>query len=321
MFSTSVPEMEIHMSTEPVGLFILPDGEWVFHKIKKHKGSKFFVKNNKKVRGIFKINSKYRGRIGKTPCYAFVAQEPNSVDLGLIDRLNGWKKANGLTQIRSKDIKHGRKLRTLLRQNEKEPISKIKQDEEKEAKEIKEAVDAVEQSIEKKVETIKKQHKKNIKPSNVERGFILLEYLKEIKKIDDAEYAKYMDLVEKNTYTFDMLLEEMREKHDVQVSEALDLNVEDFIQDLGSQDAEALASFVQDLRQDKKGLKDLTPAPVKSFMPAGILLALMIGIPIAIVVLVPLVSGGNFLGGGGEGGLKMPWDMFSGKFLDALKFW
>lgn len=299
------------MSNEPVAFFFTPDGKIFVYKIKA-KGSKYFVKNNGNVKGIFTLNNKYRKTMGKTSVYFYATQETNNIDLELVDKLNRWKRTNSLTEIKRKDVKHGSKLRTLFKQKDKEnAIKKLKDEESLKSNLIKDEVNSVETTIKQRLDELRQQHNKDIVTTNAEKGLMLLSHLKEIKMIDDIEYAKYLDKVERNTYTFDMLLDEMREKYDVQVSEPLDITVEDFIQDLGAQSAPELAGFVQDLKQNKKGLKDLTPAPVKSFMPAGILLALIIGGMIAAVL------GFQYLGSGSGGapadiGIKMPWDMFGG---------
>ena len=313
--------MEIHMSNEPVGLFITPDNNIYAYKIKA-KGSRYIVKNNSKIKGIYTINKKYSLKWGKTPIYFFASQQTNNIDPIMIDKINKWKRSNGLTEIKTKDVKHGRRLRLLLKQKSKtEAIREIRKDETEAATEIKKEVDKVDAEIRQRLETLKAQHNKEINSTNAEKGLMLLAYLKDIKQIDENEFDVYMEKVETNKYTFDMLLDDMREKHNVDVSEPLDLSVDDFIQDLGAQSAPDLAGFCQDVIKGKKGLKDLTPAPVKAFMPAGILLALMIGGAILIVILAPYITGDTVIPSGGEGGLKMPWDMFAGKFLGALKFW
>lgn len=309
------------MSNEPIAIFFTPDGKIFAHKIKA-RGSKYFVKNNNNVKGIFTLNNKYRKTWGKTSVYFYATQETNAIDLQLIDKINRWKKKNSLTEIKRKDVKHGSKLRTLYKQKDKaNALQKLKDEESVKSDLIKEEVNSVETSINTKLNELRTQHNKDIVTTNAEKGLMLLSHLREIKMIDDVEYAKYLDKVERNTYTFDILLDEMREKYDVQVSEPLDITVEDFIQDLGAQSAPELAGFVQDLKQNKRGLKDLTPAPVKSFISGGIIIAIMIGAVLLIAVGAPYLTGSSTIPTGGEGGLKMPWDMFTGKFLGALKFW
>lgn len=309
------------MSNEPVGLFLTADRKIFPYKIKT-RGTRYFVKKNNNATGIYTVNSKYSWKMGKTPIYFFYVGETNTIDPVMIHLLNTWKKKNGLTEIKRKDVNHGRKLRTLIKQmGKKEAIVNLKTAEGTKSGEIKQIVSDVQQEIEQRVETIRTQHNKEINPTNTEKGLMLLAHLKEIGKIDDTEYQLYWDKVEKNTYTFDMLLDEMREKYDVQVSEPLDLDVEDFIQDLGAVSAPELAGFCQDQIKSKRGLRDLTPAPVKAFMSAGILLALLIGGAIILAVGAPYLVGNAHLPTGGEGAIKMPWDFLTSKFILGLKFW
>lgn len=318
MFSLAIPEMEIHMSGEPIGIFISPQGQLTPFKIKT-KGSRYFVKNNGKVKGLFTVNNKYRYSWGKTSVYFFAQQETNQIDPVLVEKLNNWKKRNGLTEIKNKDVKHGRKLRTLLKQKDAtDQINNLKKEETAKSDEIKNLVDEVDKGIKEDIKQLRDLHGKDVNPTNTEKGLILINHLKELGKFDDVEYAKYMDKVEKGTYTFDMLLDEMREKYDVQVSEPLDLNVEDFIQDLGAANASDLAGFMQDQIQGRKGLKDLTPVPVKSFMTGGIIIALLVGGAVLLAVGAPYITGESAIPTGGEGGLKMPWDLLGG-FLFSLK--
>lgn len=307
------------MSGEPIALFITSTGKLFFYKIKT-KG-RYFVKNNGHVRGIYSINNKYRYTLGKTSVYFFAAQETNQIDPILINELNNYMRKNQLSELRRKDIKHGSHLRTLLKQKKTvgESIEKIKKEAEVQDEELKDNIDEVNAAITTRIKDLREKHQKDLDVSDSEKSYVLLEHLKKIGKIDDIEYTSLMNKAENNTLTFDTLIDELKEKHIVRVSEPLNENVEDFVQDLGAQNAADLAGFVQDLRTNKKGLKDLTPAPVKSFMSAGILFAIILGALIGIPVIVgQLPAMEKALGNsGGGGGMKMPWDMFGGGF----NFW
>lgn len=315
LFSLSIPTMEIHMSGEPIAIFLTSTGKIFAYKIKS-KG-RYFVKNNSYVRGIYTINNKYRYSWGKTSVYFFAAQETNQIDPILINDLNNYLTKNQLTELRRKDVKHGSHLRLLLKQKKTigDSITQIKEQEEKNDAELKDIVTEVETGIEARINDLKEKHNKDIDVPDSQKGYVLLEHLKKIDKIDEVEYADLLNKIENNTLTFDTLIDELKEKHIVRVSEPLNENVEDFIQDLGAENASDMASFVQDLAQNKKGLKDLTPAPVKSFMPAGILFAIILGALIGIPVIIgqlPAMQKALGGSGGAPGGMKMPWQMFGG---------
>jgi len=84
----------------------------------------------------------------------------------------------------------------------------------------------------------------------------------------------------------DQLIEMLHEINIINPVEPLNEDVEDFIQELGAMDAQSLADFILDLRNDKKGLKDMTPVPVKSYFPAAYL-AVGGGLIIFAIILSP----------------------------------
>lgn len=315
LFSLSIPTMEIHMSGEPIAIFFTTTNKIFCYKIKTR--GRYFVKNNSHIKGIYSLNNKYRYSWGKTSVYFFAVQETNQIDPILINELNNYLRTNQLTELRRKDVKHGSHLRLLLKQKKTiaQSINQIKSEEEKNDEDLKNVINEVETGIEDRITELKEKHNKDIDVPDSEKSYVLLEHLRKIDKIDDIEYADLSNKTSNNTLTFDMLVDMLKEKHIVRISEPLNENVEDFIQDLGAQNAADLAGFVQDMRTSKKGLKDLTPAPVKSFMPAGILFAIILGALIGIPVIIgqlPAMEKALGSHGGGAGGMKMPWQLFGG---------
>jgi len=293
LFSTSIPEIEIHMSNDPIAQVFLASGEIRFYKIKKRK--KYFTIIDKKgIKGIYTINNKYRHNIGKTPVYCYASQESNPIDPIIINELNNFKKKNKLTEIKRKDVKHASRFRNLLTQKKAgEAIDIIKKESEAKDKALQENVKEVSDGIETRIDTLKKQHNKDIDISNEQKSIILLEHLKEVKNIDDKQFTEFANKVDSNSLTYDDLIDELRNLNVVTISEPMDENVEDFIQDLGSQSAAELAGFVDDLRLNRKGLKDMTASPVKSFIPASVLFVIIIGFLIGIPIVVsqlPLID-------------------------------
>lgn len=304
--------MEIHASNEPVALMITPTGQIRPFKIKAK--DRYFVVNEKKVKGIFTINNKYRFSWGKTPCYFYAIPETNPIDPVIINELNLFKKRNKLTEIKHKDIKHGSRLRILKKQNEAEPIKRLREETEIEGAEINEEITHVSEKIDERIENLKTMHQKEIDVADSQKGYILLEHLDKIEKITKQQKTDMLNKIETGTISFDEMVDDLRSANIVDVSEPLDENIEDFVQDLGAQNARDMAGFVEDLRNNKRGLKDMTAAPIKAYMPAGYLLAIIIGIVIAIPVLVsngPAIS--KALESGGLPGVNM--DFFGGNFI------
>lgn len=150
----------------------------------------------------------------------------------------------------------------------------------------------------------------------------VLDHLFSNKMIDQVAYFELTNKINNSKIDFDDLVQELNEKGLIIVRKPLNLDVEGFINVIGSQNAQEWAGHTQDLRNNKKGLSDMTKVQAKSFLTAGIVLAVGISITIAAVVIPSnwqQISAG-FSGGNGTGGFTLnPLDMFKGgKFIDIL---
>jgi hypothetical protein len=322
LFSTTIPEMEIHLSNEPIALFLSADGRIMPKKIK-NKG-RYFTVNDKKLKGIYTINNKYAYRWGKTPVYFYAIQETNTIDPLLINELNNFKKKNKLTEITRKDVKQASKFRSLLMQMQySDAMTELKNRTALKDEQLQKGIELVTNQIEDRIKNLREKHNKEIELTDAQKTYVLLEHLRETQQIDERQYSEFMNKVSGNILTYENLIEDLKDLNVVTVSEPLDMNVEDFIQDLGSCNAPDLAGHVQDLRSNKKGLKDMTASPVKSFIPASLLFVIILGVLIGIPIIVsqlPLIE--DFMkkgaSGGGTGGLTMPWDLIGGGFIFDL---
>lgn len=313
LFSNTIPDLEIQMSNEPVACVFT--GEYMkFYKIAQ-KGN-YFIINQRNTRGIYTV--KGRGwNCGKTKVYFYYVEETNPIDPILTSELNKWIKTNELTTIKYKDIQHGSRLRVLDKiKSIGRPIEKIQQEEsaklENMDKEITEGVA--------KINTLEKQVKEerdiDISIAPIKKSYMLLEHLLNTKQINDIEHEKLSVKLENHELDFNALINELREAHVIRVYEPLDAKVESYINDLGAQNARELAGFVQDLRNNKKGLADMTAKPVTAFLSAGVILSAGIVALLAIVLLPQML-------GGSHGGFNFnPMSMFGGgqgaKFLLGL---
>lgn len=300
-----IPDLEIHMSNEPVACVFT--GEYMkFYKIAQ-KGN-YFIINQRNTRGIYTV--KGRGwNCGKTKVYFYYVEETNPIDPVVTSELNKWIKTNELTTIKYKDIQHGARLRILKKiKDVSNPLEKVKAEEsaklENMEQQITEGVTKI-NAIEKQV---KEERDIDISIAPIKKSYLLLEHLLETKQIDKVEHEKLAVKLENHELDFNTLINELREAHVIRVYQPLDSNVESYINDLGAQNARELAGFVQDLRNNKKGLADMTAKPVTAFLSAGVILAGGI-VAILAIVLLPQVVGGshgvNFnpmtMFGGGQG--------------------
>lgn len=322
LFSFSIPDMDIHNSKEPIALMFTPSGQIFPYKVKAK--DRYFVINEKKIKGIFTLNNKYRFSWGRTPVYCYGVPETNPIDPILINELNLYKKKNKLTQITTQDIRHGSRLRVLLKQrNPVQAMNALKDEAQTRGAELTEEIEKVTNAIDTRITDLKEKHAKEIDVSGDQKAFVLLEHLKQKEKIDDLQYANLSNKIRSNTISFESLVDDLKDSNIVSVSEPLDENIEDFVQDLGAQNARDLAGFVQDLIQSKRGLKDMTGTPVKSWMPAQYILYVIIGIAIMIPILVMYGPQLQDMASNPEGGFSLPginMDMFKpGGFIFYLK--
>ena len=144
------------------------------------------------------------------------------------------------------------------------------------------------------------------KISHTERLFMILSKLRNDGIISDQQYSKLAKPIKK-PMTQELLVEALVKVGALEPYQPLDESVKDFMEELGSLNSSDLVGFSQDLRQDRKGLKDMTPVPVKAFpIPANILFIGLIGAAMFIVIVAPnmdsIMKGLSHAGSGGVGG-------------------
>lgn len=174
------------------------------------------------------------------------------------------------------------------------------------------------QSIKRKLSVeIRKKKQINFKKNS------LLEHLESEEKIRKDIHEQMFDRINKNKMNFDQMVDQLQEHVGFKINEPLNVEVEGFIDTLGAMNAQEWASFTQDLRNNLKALKDMTSKPVKSFLSAGVILA--VGI-VGVMAIAVLGSGGGagfskMLGGGGNhtGGIGIP-GFSLGHFIDILNY-
>jgi hypothetical protein len=85
---------------------------------------------------------------------------------------------------------------------------------------------------------------------------------------------------------YNQLIAYLKKRELVEVNTPIELNTQMFLNDFGGYNPEQLASFVDRLRRDERGLRSMTSIPVKSWMPAGLVMALLIGGAIAFMIVL-----------------------------------
>lgn len=105
--------------------------------------------------------------------------------------------------------------------------------------------------------------------------------------IDESQYLQ-LSIPTKKPLSQELLIEKLVTMGVITPTEPLDQTFKDFKDDLGSLNATGLVLFINALRTNKKGIKEMTPIPAKAFpIPANILFMIIIGMALFIVIVFP----------------------------------
>lgn len=271
----------MNISKQTIVLMIYPHGTIVPYKINPR--DEFFVLNEPRAVGVYLINDKYRFMYnGRTPMYIYAVGNFTPIDPVKIDALNKWKRENRLTQVRQKDIRHASMLRHLINRMEKtDAFKKIEKDLEMEATQIATAVQSSVEGMAKEEQYRLEKHGQEINRTPEHRALIIINYLKSLGLIDEQEQATLIYKVENNKISFDELFTELKQRQIVSVAEPITEDLEDFLQDMQQQDENNLATFVQETRSNRQGVKAYKQTLVKQWISTFVIAGIIIGATVA----------------------------------------
>ncbi len=280
MISFSFPVWEIHSSKEPVAIIQYPSRKQKEYKLRVLSGKYFYIRDGKKFEGIFELDPTKAYYSGNTPIYYFDARNCRPLDWKIGHELVKFAKKNDLTKIRHKDVTHSKMLRGV-RQATPDPLSSISQLKDMitgRKNQINETMDEFNKKV---AETAPQQQ-----PSESTMGYILTNYLLQKNLITPDEKGIIDAKVKRGEMTLEGLVSALREKEVINICEPFTREEELYLEDYGGYNPTQLTAFVRSLLQLDKGLKTMTSIPLKSWMPAGIIMALLIGGSIAAMVLI-----------------------------------
>lgn len=273
MISFSFPQWEMHNSKDPIALMIYPSRKMIAYKLKPLGGKYFVIKDGRKFEGIFELDPTKSYHFGKTPMYVFDSRNCLPLDAILVNELSKFSKKNRLGKIERKEIEQGSTLRELLKK-----IPKLEN-----------AINILEEKTTKRKEKIQKVVNDIGNPENIptsELGYILTNYLVQNDLLSPEEKGKLDNDLSVGKIDYNELIAILKQRDVVTVNTPIELNVQMFLDDFGGYNPEQLASFVDRLKRDEKGLRNMTSTPVKSWMPAGVIMALLIGGAIAFMIVL-----------------------------------
>lgn len=290
LVSFNLPIMEIHSSNEPIALIYLPGRRIKPFKVKPIRG-KYFVLYNKFIKGIFEMDEDHTYYWGKTPIYHYHFASSTPMDPVMVDEINKYCRTNKLTKIKRKDVKHGSSLRNIFTKNKNkdpnESLDILDNSQEQEGEQMETGIEDGLEDMKNYVEETNKERedKQKIVLTEEHQSIFLLKYLQEKKLIEAAENDTFVYKIQNGLINFTELIDELKSRKVIEINVPLSLNAQVFLEDFGSQNPAELAGLIDDLRTNKKELKNLTATPVKQWMPASIVLALILGGAMAVVLI------------------------------------
>ena len=285
MFSFSFPNWEIHQSKEPVAIIMFPSRKQKEYKLRVLSGKYFYVIDGKKFQGIFELDPTKCYYSKNTPVYYFDSRNCLPFDWEIGAELVKFAKTSKLTKITQKDTTHSKMLRDIIK-GIPDPMMALKTLQDKVAgrkTEIKETLD----EFNKKIRETPPEQQLDEKTM----GYILTKYLLQKNLITPDEKGMLDAQIDRGEMTLDSLISELRDKEIVSITQPFSRQEELYLENYGGYNPSQLSSFLDRLRQADRGLKTMTSVPIKQWIPAGVIMALLVGGSIAVIVLLNNMDG------------------------------
>ena len=277
MLSFTFPIWEIHSSKEPVAIIQFPSRKQKEFKLRVLGGKYFYIRDGKKFEGIFELDPTKAYYSGNTPIYYFDSRNCKPFDWVVGQELVKFAKRNKMTKITHKDKVHSQMLQDIKRTTP-DVLSSLSLLKDKIFQRKKEINDTLTEFNQKLAES-------PTRPSEVEMGYVLTNYLLQKGLITPEEKGIMDAQVSRGEMTLAGLVATLRDKEIISISEPFTREEELYLDSYGGYNPTQLTAFVRSLLQLDKGLRTMTSVPLKAWMPAGIIMALLIGGSIAVMIL------------------------------------
>ena len=271
--SFNFPNWEIHNAKDPIGFMIYPSRKIKAYKLRALSGKYFVIKEGRTFEGIFELDPTKALLFGKTPIYIFDSRNCSPIDPLLVHELGLFSKKNNLSKIKQKDKEHGTILNDLA---SRIPL-------------LEDCITQLKDILKKRQEKVLRTIQEVGQPEGLtpkETGFIITNSLASRDLISPQDKAKLDQDIALGKMDYTGLISFLKDRDILRISTPMELNAQMFLDDFGGYNPEQMASFLDRLRRDEKGLKQMTSIPIKSWIPASLVMALLIGGAIAVVVLV-----------------------------------
>ena len=270
--------MEIHNSKEPVAMVMYPSRVVKAYKLRVLSGKYFYVREAKKFEGIFELDPRRAFFMGKTPIYFFDSRNCMPIDPIIVDELAIFAKSNQLTRITTTDKTHSTMLLDIMKtvKNLSDGLTVLIERVTNRNKETNDVLNTFTHSL---------AQAEGPLPSDEELGSRLTNHLVEKGLLNADEKGMIDAQVARGEMTINMLVAMLRDKEILKITQPMRQENLLILEEFGGYNPEQLAGFVDRLRRTDKGVRTMTSVPIKNWMPASIIMAILIGGSIADMIL------------------------------------
>ena len=281
MLSFTFPSIEMHHSKEPIAFVFYPSKQIKAYKLRVLSGKYFYVMDGKKYQGIFELDPRKAYHYGKgVPIYFYDSRNILPIDPIVVNEISHYAKKQHLVQLSQTDSNHSGMLNDIMKTVSDKTMA------------IQELVSKV-NNRKTQITAALAQFQDNVAktpgdqmPPEDKLGSILTNHLVEKGLISNEEKGMIDSSVARGSMSVNSLIAKLRDKEILRITEPMSQDMHTFLNDFGSSNPEQLASFVAGLRRLDKGVKTMTSIPIKTWMPASIIMALLIGGSIAGMILL-----------------------------------
>jgi hypothetical protein len=277
------PALDIAASNKPWAMLITENNEVKLLVLKKlHQG--FFVDVD---HGIFMIDPLKALRYGKQSFFIYDVRSARPLNMRAMKLIDEFVKNNGLVRIDRKAVRHGERLRQLLRIGKKpeDAIQELKIEEQKKSDAVHNEIEAINQRLLAENEQRQEENKTPIRIEPDDYANYITERLINSGLITRGDAAKVrFDLIS-GEITIDDFIRKLEGLHLVEIQEPITPNAQLFVEEYRAFDPAKVMSYIKMAKGLGKDIKDLGQPTIKNLVPVKWIVLAVIGVAIMALVL------------------------------------
>lgn len=283
LISFGLPTMDIASGKEPIAIVFFATRKFKFYKIKPY-GSYFMIRDNN-VQGVFEMDSTKAWTYEKVNCFFYDYRNAKPEDPVIVNELNEFARKNKLHKVTRTNVKQGSILRMLSKKNQETAHDKLKEKTEQDQNKLDQDINSFLTQLNS-LPVVDKNNKPIPQPTEWECSFGLTQHLLQNNDLTEDEAMLLEERIRAGKITFSQLIDDLRTKELVTIQHPITIDIEKFLDDFHAFNPSQLNTHVDRVIMLDKKIKTMTSIPVKNWIPAKLVLAIMIGTIIGVMVII-----------------------------------